>query len=747
MLQLMFPKLKMKKIFRDLSNAYRAKDVEEILGMLKELIDWQPVGGKKNNSGIIEMGSDPASSLTERITNGIDAVLERQWLKRKNDLNLKRIQYPRQFTEKCFGIPNGNLAEVINIKEYSHLTNLLTVTLYDSDNKNEPTIEIRDKGIGIKSSHFKDTILSLNESNKVGKKYLMGAYGQGGSTALAISQYTIFISKYHLLAEETKINSKVAFTIVRRNEGNLDTDKNAWYEYMVNKDTRNPFEIENSRFDHGTLVRHISSDLGKYKFMSDHMTNSFNYLSNHYLFDPVIPFTISDKRTTIGKTHRRTVWGNNKRLTAADHKEYHQEVPIQFRKRSLKIFYWVLDQSGNDPRNRIKMYTNTTSPIIITYNGQRQGYLSSSLIKNDLKLPYLESYLIVHIQADRVDSETRRKLFSSTRETIKQNSIKKELESTLLNVLRLDKDLKRLNDERREKFFTKVDQKSHEKIKRRLLNRISQHEKSGTATKAIEKDKAPKRIREREPIPIKFPPEILEITTRSAKKITAKKIFYVEFKTDASPWYFTNADTFIVSKEKNNLVSKYTGTTNIVDGYGKAYFKTHNDAIEGDVDTITLELRPRNQSPLIASHHVEVVLPPILPPNPEGKSKSPKINFLFINRDNKMFNNLSWDDNSVSKVIEDNNGIIIYVSEENKHLDRLVKRGMRRSEKAVDKIKNTYLEDIVFTSYMSEKKKAEEKKLGDEEYLDEIIHSRLSIFAEALCVRLSSLFEMIVTDI
>lgn len=57
----------------------------------------------------------------------------------------------------------------------TQLSSLITVSLHDSGNDAKPTVEIRDKGIGLKSEDFSKTILSLNESNKIGKLHLMGA--------------------------------------------------------------------------------------------------------------------------------------------------------------------------------------------------------------------------------------------------------------------------------------------------------------------------------------------------------------------------------------------------------------------------------------------------------------------------------------------------------------------------------------------------------------------------------------------
>ena len=94
----------------------------------------------------------------------------------------------------------------------------------------------------------------------------MGAFGQGGSTALAYNNYTIIISKPHF-KKDSRSKSKISFTIVRINPGDIELDKHEWYEYMLDKTTGQPFtlEIEDEIFEPGTLVRHVLMDLGKYK--------------------------------------------------------------------------------------------------------------------------------------------------------------------------------------------------------------------------------------------------------------------------------------------------------------------------------------------------------------------------------------------------------------------------------------------------------------------------------------------------
>ena len=70
----------MKDIYQDLINAYTPKDVRELIqkiGLSK--IRWEDVGERRNNLATINIGTDPAAGVTERITNAIDAVLEKEW--------------------------------------------------------------------------------------------------------------------------------------------------------------------------------------------------------------------------------------------------------------------------------------------------------------------------------------------------------------------------------------------------------------------------------------------------------------------------------------------------------------------------------------------------------------------------------------------------------------------------------------------------------------------------------------------
>tara|TARA_R110002049_G_scaffold294967_1_gene482057 strand:- start:1812 stop:4067 length:2256 start_codon:yes stop_codon:yes gene_type:complete len=742
----------MNEIFQDLIDAHKPDEVRKLIQKIgTSKIRWENVGGKRNNTGIINIGTDPAGGVTERITNAIDAVLEKEWKLQGEPIGFRS---PRRASEDWFGIEDGKLSKIKSArdKKIDELSDKVQVTLFDSGKDTKPTVEIRDKGIGLKPEQFSDTILSINQDNKIGKLHLMGAFGQGGSTTLAYNNLTIIISKPSF-KEDNRKKSKIAFSIVRINQGDIDKDKHEWYEYMVEKSTGQPFtlEVEDDIFEPGTLVRHIMMDLGKYKGKITTPSNSLWYLAHSYLFDPIIPFTISDRRN--GRKENRTVTGNNRLLTYTDNLEYRNEASLTFKNGKVTIYWWVLNTLGQDPRDRIKHYASISQPIIITFNGQKQGTLGNGLIKKDLKLPYLDRYLIVHIEADYLDNDSKRQLFSSTRESLKATSIVDELTKLTVDTLDADDELKRLDKERKQRYFTKDDTQVLDSLKKRLAKRINtylQSSGSGTSvtTTSVGESSPTTKLPE---IPFEDPPTFFEITTKSPKEVYQNKSFSIKFKTDAHPNYFAKAETFVAFIEPQSLGS-FTGTARVNNGYGIAYFKTNEDTEIGENGEISLELRPPGQKSLTSSIEIQIVeSPENSDTNKDGKNKSPNIRIDYVGKDHLYFTDNNWDENSVAGVESDQDEIVIWVSEENKNLNKLVSRAQRKNDEAVQNIKNKYLEHISFYAFVLDKNSPDKVLTKDDEEIptesySKIKESELRNASETVCGMISDFFEMIIIE-
>jgi hypothetical protein len=751
----------MKKIFEQLLKANTAREVTDILVDLTDNyeIRWEPVGGRGNNQSTINMGTDPAAGLIERITNSIDAVLDLEWHQQGCPTD---IESPRVAVQKWFGLPEGKLRNIkdASAKNIQELARRISVTLKDSEREEFPTVEIRDYGTGIKGEDFSRTILSLNDDNKINKLHQMGAYGQGGSTALSFNTFTVIISRPHKILKK---GTGVSFTIVRFNDGGLGQRKLGWYEYCVGENHQ-PFtiEIEEEKFRPGTLVRHIGMDIGKYKAKITGPTSSLWYLAHHYMFDTVLPFTITGERQadlTKDKKENRSVLGNNRRLTlgGGDEKEltqYKRDATLTFRDGKVTIYYWVLTIEGEKPWDRIKNYTQASQPIIITFNGQKQGHLLNTIIKSELKLPFLEKYLVVQIECDQLDNESKRQLFSSTRENTRDTSIRKELEKLVVDTLDADDELKRLDKERRDRYLQKDETDVLDKLRKRLASRINQYLKvsgGGKGVKATDTGEAVKTKKQPQ-IPINDPPTFLEITTPDEKEVYIGKTFSVKFKTDAHPNLFSNPDWFFAVIEPHSFGS-FTGSARVVDGYGIAYFKTSNEVEVGTEATITLELRPPRQKTI--SDTVTVIaatLPDSSDTSTPGNKNAPNIEIIAVNENHPYYKDHGWNSLTVAEVADDQDAVFIYINDSNLHLTKLLQRAQQYSTQAVDSIKNTYREHVAFCAFMIDKNKIEERlELEDgknlsPEIIEQIKKADLENGCETVCGMISDFFEYIRTE-
>jgi hypothetical protein len=751
----------MKKNFEQLLNANTAREITDILEILTEdfEIKWLPVGGRGNNQSTINMGTDPAAGLVERITNSIDAVLDLEWHEQGCPTD---IDSPRLAAQKWFGIQEGKLRNIKDAsgKNIQELGKRISVTLKDSEREDFPTVEIRDYGTGIKGEDFAKTILSLNDNNKIDKLHQMGAYGQGGSTALSFNTFTIIISRPNKILKK---GNSVSFTIVRFNDGGVGQKKLGWYEYCVS-DKHQPLSIDlpEDKFKPGTLVRHIGMDIGKYKAKLTGPTSSLWYLVHHYMFDTVLPFTITGEREsdlTKGKKENRIVLGNNRRLTlgGGDEREltqYKNDASLTFKDGKVTIYWWVLTIEGEKPWDRIKNYTQASQPIIITFNGQKQGHLLNSIIKTELKLPFLEKYLVVQIECDQMDNESKRQLFSSTRENTRDTSIKKELERLLIDTLEADDELKRLDKERRDRYLQKDETEAMDKLKKRLASRINHYLKAtggGTGVKASETSQTVK-TKKQPPIPINDPPTFLEITTPDDKEVLIGKTFSIKFKTDAHPNLFSNPDWFFAVIEPHSFGS-FTGSARVVDGYGIAYFKTSDVVEEGAEAKITLELRPPRQKTITDTLSVIAVpLPKGADDKNPGNKNTPRIEIINVNENHQYYKDHNWNKTNVASVEDDQDTVYIYINDSNQHLTKLLERAQQYSTQAVDSIKNRYREHVGFCAFMIDKNKIEERLQMEDgkpitpEIVEQIKAADLENGCETVCGMISDFFEYIRTE-
>ena len=738
----------MEQILKKILEATTAREVSNSIEAITTKFQggWKNVGDRQVNWASLGIGTDPAAGLVERITNAFDAVIEKQMILKPTE----GIKSPRRASEVFFDIEEGRLSSIedSNDKRIKDLNKKVVVTFQNSDNPKTPTVEIRDLGIGLKSEEFKETILSLNQNNKLNKLHLMGAFGQGGSTSMAFNKYTVIVSKKF---SKDNPSTQTSFTIVRVNEGDLVQDKLAWYEYLVDEKTGNPFYCADTfcNFEPGTLVRHINMDLPKYSGTITTPGNSLWYLTHHYLFSPIIPFSIREERSEYDKTSR-SVTGNNRLLSHSKFTEYQNSAEITFRDGKANIQYWVLNNEGDKPRERIKNYTSIGKPVVITFNGQKQGEIENNIIKNDLKLPYLDRYLVVHLETDKLGKQSLRELFSTSREQVKKTSTYLELRQLIVDILDGDPKLKELNNKRKENYFSASKSQATEKVRARLVKRVNIFLKKGGksfggggSTSVGGGETTPIN-----PIPTSDPPTFIEIKASEPKEIYPGRMIHLKFQTDADEHYIVKPETFAALVNPLELCS-YTGSTQVKSGHGTAYFLANENAKIGAEGEITLEIRPLNHKAISSTIRFKVVEPKEKPGGGRGKRKIPNINLQYIYKKAPVYTEWGWNSDSVANVYQDTEGITIFVNGNNKNLEKLVERASRKNKDAVDNIKNKYLEHISFYSYVQHKNY---EKMGtiqtdnEEHDIEKLKQYELINSSETVCGMINDVFETIIIE-
>ena len=287
-------------------------------GWQPDRFHWVPVGGERGNAGRIKQANQPVSPLAERTVNGMEAIIEMARQRElANDPNAPAPTTPRDAVSRYFGVPPldqlpkldaSPASKAIRGKARDLARQLRIRLLFDKPSK-EFTVAIEDDGIGQPPSLIHRTLLSLGSTTKADKWYLIGVFGQGGSSAYSECKYSWLISRRasDLLQGAT---DGVGWTIIKHvfPKGRRDD----YFAYLAcHPDGRVPFvsaaDAEKAKIPHGTRFVHIDYDFGR---GGSAITRQLYTSMNHVLYNPVVPFELY-----VGNT-AAVVYGNGYRLSS-----------------------------------------------------------------------------------------------------------------------------------------------------------------------------------------------------------------------------------------------------------------------------------------------------------------------------------------------------------------------------------------------------------------------------------------------
>jgi hypothetical protein len=455
---------------------------------------WRPVGGQTSNAGAIEASADEINPLIERVVNAPEAVIELKLADSiADDSNMVIPANPRTAIEVLWEIPRG---EARWLKEDEGRANAHDVELVFRGERDTPTIVVRDRGIGIHPDDFANTIVSLGSSDKGQKLYLVGMYGQGGSSTFDKCEYTIIMSRRHPRHLPRGRPDLVGWTVIRRK---LATRSHV-YGYLVEPDTgfipRFSGAIGDSvEIKHGTLVSHVDyRNLGP--FAHQQITNRAYYTLNYRLFDPLIPWTMIEERN-MSVTGSRTMRGVPYRigelpstsgigLQSSDRSRstasVRHNISFEYQDKdygSLNVEWWVLQdeevEAGRrrrDHADRIRPYRDPNRRyaqrgIAITRGGQTHAALTLRVFESK-RLKQVTRSIVVHVNTDALTLEAAASFFSSNRAELKTESQDIVERAVLAAIESYADDLRAIERERQEELIRGKGASDQEAIRSRL---------------------------------------------------------------------------------------------------------------------------------------------------------------------------------------------------------------------------------------------------------------------------------------
>lgn len=655
-------------------------DATKLYGPLR----WHPVGDRENNIGTIRIASDPALAFVERVTNGMDDILELGRLLHPRGTPAS----PREAAQMWFGVPKRGLSELSD-KERRSLGERLQVVLEESGESKRPTIVVDDRGAGQCPSDFPKTLLSLNESNKVGQPYTMGTYGQGGSVTYGFSRATVILSR-----RDPRFNTgqpdRVGWTIVQEQETDPALQRMPSYRYLVGDDDQ-VFTLEPSLLPDlpsGTRITHIAYDLQGW---TGPFTTGIWQFFHAALFDPVLPFLITGNRSKEKSYGSRIVIGNTARLQRPDKAKGDVELAhsdsakldLTERFGAVNINYWVVRRPHGSTKDSDPAagYVQAGAAVSMTLFGQRQDVEPRTWIKDHAKLPFLYKNLIVQIDADELTPVAKRELFASTRERATHSELRQTIYRRLAAVLLADDELKRLNHEEKERLLQKSTRAASEKVRKRLgqfiKTKLKDQMKPGKASNAkgtggIKKKPpttTPSHQRDTSDTHLHNVPTKLHIRNKMVRVYQGAG-GYTWVEIDAKNGYLPeHDDDLTVTWDGADPAGKVrlSARSKLLGGLTRWFFEADSDASIGEY-SLTATLVTAN-GVLSDSMAVTVVAPPPAKQEQKGTEPDTGPEVRWVDRDDWEAHD-GMDAHKVGYVTEDDEQTIIWVNRHFQALDK-----------------------------------------------------------------------------
>ena len=446
-------------------------DILQAHGYWDDPRSWHPFGDKEGNFSTFGSQSNRADfALVEKLINAIDAVLMSEC--REAGIDPSSLEAPRSIAEAVaqFFVGDTSKADTLGHtygwEKWRRRSVSDRITLAATGSRQKPSFTIVDDGEGQSPSTIPDTLLSLDQQNKVDVHFVQGKFNMGGTGALrfcGIHNLQLIVSRRNPRITSTDEadpwSDQWGFTIVRR-ENPSETRRVSTYKYLAPEasqllhfcaDTLPLFPEGNEAYARdchwGTAIK-----LYEYQIKGrSHILRRDGLLQRLEVLLPeiAIPVRLHECRNYEGHagSFDTTLGGLKVRLNDGGSESLEPGFPnsstfTRFGERmTADIYAFRRDKADTYKRNE---------GIIFAVNGQTHGVLSKSFFsRRSVGMDRLRDSILVIVDCSHISGRKREDLFMNSRDRMEQGEFLASIESALESILKENQLLRNLREQRR----------------------------------------------------------------------------------------------------------------------------------------------------------------------------------------------------------------------------------------------------------------------------------------------------------
>jgi hypothetical protein len=282
------------RLLSGLLNANTAQDIESVMSKLPVVspeeysvdyegpkgawranhLHWIPVGRDRGNGGRVKLAGQPTNPIAERLVNGMEAIIELERLREvRKAPDAAPPTSPRDAVARYFGLPRLDAIPAVRssderrrlLERVDKVRDKLSVRIAFDKKEREFAVVVEDRGMGQTPDRVHETLLSLGHTDKADKPYMIGVFGQGGSSAFQASAYSVVMSRRAPELLGPSDDNGLGWTIVRQIQPKGRRDH--YFAYLAcSPEGRVPtFEAKaanSAGFQHGARFAHIKYNFG-----------------------------------------------------------------------------------------------------------------------------------------------------------------------------------------------------------------------------------------------------------------------------------------------------------------------------------------------------------------------------------------------------------------------------------------------------------------------------------------------------